>query len=39
VNDTAKRNVGKFNNSFVLGRLIGIKGRNDDTGKIFGKIK
>jgi len=39
VKETAKRNTAFSNNIFVLGRLIGIKRRNDDTGKIFWKIK
>jgi len=39
VNETAKRNTAFSNNIFVLGRLIDIKGGNDDTVKIFWKIK
>jgi len=34
-----KINVGLFNNTFVLGRLIVIKGRNANTIQILRKIK
>ena len=34
-----KRNMGLFNKTFVLGRLIVINRRNDDTIKNFRKIK